>query len=203
MVPLALDELGCDFYGANCHKWLLAPTGSGFLYLGPGNEERLQPLQVSWGWQLEPGRADTRHEMGGTHRTYHFEFEGTRDQCPWLALPEAIAFQGRLGWEQIRNRNEELARHARRRLAQEVGLPPWTPAHPEMHGFITTFRLPAGVDGPALRRLLWERYRIEIPIVERQYGLLLRVSAHFYNTHAEIDRLAEITPELLQLARLG
>src|SRR5258708_33463490 len=48
MIPVNLAELGCDFYAGNCHKWLLAPTGSGFLYFGPGSEERVQPLQVSW-----------------------------------------------------------------------------------------------------------------------------------------------------------
>lgn len=200
MVPVDLRQIGCDFYGGNCHKWLLAPTGSGFLYVGVSNEDRLQPLQVSWGWRMERDRADQRHEMGGTHRTYHFEFEGTRDQCQWLAVPEAIAFQERLGWHHIRARNRELAEYAQRRLAGEIGLPLWTPAHPELRGFLTTFRLPERADAPRLRQLLWERYRIEVPIVERPYGLLLRVSTHFYNTHAEIDRLAEIMPELLQLA---
>src|SRR5437773_5782793 len=47
MIPVAMDELGCDFYGANCHKWMLAPTGSGFLYFGPSAIERVMPLQVS------------------------------------------------------------------------------------------------------------------------------------------------------------
>jgi isopenicillin-N epimerase len=199
MVPVNLAAIGCDFYGGNCHKWLLAPTGSGFLYFAPGSEDRLQPLQVSWGWRLERPRADERHEMGGTHRTYHYEFEGTRDQCPWLAVPEAITFQDELGWQNIRERNEELVRHTRRRLGDELGLPLWTPPHPELHGFLTTFRLPAQVAAPELRQRLW-RERIEIPVVERPYGLLLRVSTHFYNTHEEIDRLAEVLPGMLDAA---
>src|SRR5262249_20249074 len=33
MIPLDLDDIAADFYGANCHKWLLAPTGAGFLYV--------------------------------------------------------------------------------------------------------------------------------------------------------------------------
>src|SRR5207237_8466158 len=54
MVPLDLEAIGADFYGANCHKWLLAPTGAGFLYLGRASAERLQRVQVSWG--SRPGR---------------------------------------------------------------------------------------------------------------------------------------------------
>ena len=48
-----VEAVGADFYGANCHKWLLAPTGSGFLYLGPGAAGRIEPLQVSWGWRAD------------------------------------------------------------------------------------------------------------------------------------------------------
>src|SRR6187200_2789772 len=60
MIPLAIDELGCDFYGGNCHKWLLAPIGSGFLTLGRNAIERLEPLQVSWGFHPEQDRLDER-----------------------------------------------------------------------------------------------------------------------------------------------
>src|SRR5262245_7113792 len=86
-IPVNLDELGCDFYGANCHKWLLAPTGSGFLYLGAGSEDRLQPLQVSWGWHHDRRRPDERDEFGSMPRLRALEFEGTRDPCPWLTVP--------------------------------------------------------------------------------------------------------------------
>ena len=191
MVPLALDELNCDFYAGNCHKWLLAPTGSGFLYLGAGTEGRLQPMQVSWGYHPDPHRLDERDEFGSTPRLRFLEFEATRDMCPWLAVPQAIDFQAKIGWQRIRDRNEELAQHTRWRLSAVPGLVLHTPAHPEMHGFLTAFRLPANTNANALRQKLWQRHRIEVPVVERPDGFLLRVSTHFYNTEEEIDKLAE------------
>src|SRR5262249_44196892 len=194
MVPVKLDELPCDFYGGNCHKWLLAPTGAGFLYLGKGSEDRLQPLQVSWGWRHDHGRLDDRDEFGSTPRLRFLEFEGTRDCCPWLAVPAAIDFQEGIGWDRIDPRNRELARHARQRLAF---LPPATPENPELCGYMTAFRLPATADAAKLRRGLWEAYRIEAPIIERPDGLLVRASTHFYNSVEEIDRLAVALLKLL------
>ncbi len=199
MVPLNLAEIGCDFYGSNCHKWLLAPTGAGFLYFGPGNEDRLQPLQVSWGWHHDRRRADERDEWGTTPRLRALEFEGTRDLCPWLAVPSAIDFQEGLGWERVRARIAELADYVRQRIGS-LGLEPATPAEPELHGAMTAFRLPAGIDAPELRRALWERYRIEVPIIERPDGLLVRVSTHFYQEPAEIDGLASALHALLRPA---
>jgi isopenicillin-N epimerase len=198
MVPVELDRLGCDFYGGNCHKWLLAPTGAGFLYLGQGNEGRLQPLQVSWGWQHDARRLDERDEFGSTPRLRFLEFEGTRDVCPWLAVPCAIDFQAGIGWQAIRQRNAGLVDHARRCLGEVPGLTLHTPAHAELHGFLTAFRLPPGVVAAELRRRLWEEYRIEAPVVERPDGLLIRASTHFYNTEAEIDSLAAALKELLK-----
>jgi len=171
--------------------------GSGFLHLGAGNEGRLQPLQVSWGWQHEARGLDEPDEFGSTPRLRFLEFEGTRDLCPWLAVPTAIDFQAAVGWEQIRRHNEELVQHVRQRFAEIAQLRLHTPTHPELHGFLTAFRLPATVDAPALRKALWER-RIEAPIVERPDGFLVRVSTHFYNTTEEIDRLAEVLAELLR-----
>jgi isopenicillin-N epimerase len=196
MIPLQLDSLGCDFYAGNCHKWLLAPTGSGFLYLGSPNENRLQPLHVSWGYRRDLSRLDDRDEFGSTPRLRFLEFEGTRDLCPWLVVPDAIDFQARIGWDAIRARNAGLAEHVRSRFGSIPGLQPHTPLHPELHGFLTTFRLPPTVNPPELRRKLWER-RIEAPVVQRPDGFLLRVSTHFYNTTDEIDVLANALPAML------
>jgi isopenicillin-N epimerase len=194
MIPVNLDELPCDFYGGNCHKWLLAPTGAGFLYLGKGSEDRLQPLQVSWGWRHDRGRLDERDEFGSTPRLRFLEFEGTRDCCPWLAVPAAIDFQQEIGWERIDARNRALARYVRERLAF---LPAATPENPELCGYMTAFRLPATAEAGKLRRALWEQHRIEAPIIERPDGLLVRASTHFFNTEGEIDRLTAALTELL------
>jgi isopenicillin-N epimerase len=198
MVPLGLDDIAADFYGANCHKWLLAPTGSGFLYLGKGSEDRLQPLQVSWGWRPDRAALDQRDEAGSTPRLRYFEFEGTRDICPWLAVPAALEFQRALGFEQIRQHNERLVQCVRQRFAGIRALTLAIPTHPAMHGFLTAYRLPADVQAPLWRTALWERFRIEAPVVERPEGLLLRVSTHFYNTEEEIDRIGHAVETLLR-----
>jgi isopenicillin-N epimerase len=214
MIPLDLSSLSCDFYGGNCHKWMLAPSGAGFLYFGPGSKDRVQPLQVSWGWHHERRRADERDDFGSTPRLRAFEFEGTRDPCPWLALPTAIEFQKGLGWERIRDRVSRLRSYARQRLSGLPHLTPATPSEPSLHGAMTAFRLPDGIDPMALRKLLWQRYRLEAPVIDwcerfvcrSALGLeprtipwryLIRLSTWWYNTEEEIDRLVAALSEFL------
>jgi isopenicillin-N epimerase len=197
-LPLDLSAIPFDFYGANCHKWLLAPLGSGFLCFAPEVAERLEPLQVSWGYHAGPSPADEPDEFGSTPRLRRLEFEGTRDVCPWLLVPAAIDFQSALGFERIWTRMRELAGHARRRLDWLV---PATPEDERLSGAMAAFELPAGTDPVKLRAGLWHR-RVEVNVVERPDRLLVRTSTHFFNTHEEVDRLADALPELLREARL-
>lgn len=197
MIPLNLDALACDYYAGNCHKWLLAPTGSGFLMAAPGQLERLVPDRVSWGWHHE-GLADhARDVFGSTALLRALEFEGTRDPCTWIAVSAALDFLEELGLERIHERMAQLASYARVAIRDHVGLSLATPEAAPLRGALTAFRLPDGVNPEALRNALWERYRIEAPIIERPDRLLIRVSTHFYNTTEEIDALAKALPELL------
>src|SRR5262249_54861253 len=163
------------FYTGNCHKWLLAPTGAGFLVIGPGNEDRLHPLHVSWGYRAEQyplGEQDVirhdpnlRDKFGSTPRTRFVEFEGTRDVCPWLAVPDAIDFQVGIGIDRIRGRIAELVDYTRMRIGAS-GLKPATPSLPALRGSMTAFELP--ITGPkkanALRQSIW-KHRIEVPVI--------------------------------------
>ncbi len=196
MVPVDLMGIECDFYAANLHKWVLAPIGAGFLYVAPGQEDRLQPLLVSWGYYYDRSRADQRDEFGATPRLRSFEFEGTRDPSPWLAVPSARAFHERFGAAAIRRRDHELSDYVRVALRQFSTLQLVTPEHAELRGALTAYELPA-LDLGALRRGLWEECRIEVPIVEHPEGNFLRVSTHFYNPEEEIDRLAAALRTLL------
>jgi isopenicillin-N epimerase len=204
MIPLDVADVGADFYTGNLHKWLLAPSGAGFLVIGPGNEDRLQPLHVSWGYHADKypigevtqsSGPDSRDNYGSTPRVRFLEFEGTRDFCPWLVVPAAIDFQSELGWDAVRGRIAELAAYTRRAIG-DTGLSLATPTAPGLSGAMTAFNLRPGASAPRLRKGLWAR-RVEIPVIERPDRLLLRVSHHFYTTEAEIDRLAVVLREVL------
>jgi isopenicillin-N epimerase len=197
MLPVDIDAIGCDFYGGNCHKWLLAPIGSGFLALGRGTADSLEPLQVSWGYHYDHARPDEPNEFGSTPRLRALEFEGTRDPCAWLAVPDAIDFQENLGWEAVRARMRELAAYTRHRLDGVAGLRLTTPTPATLHGAMTALWWPPRLDAEWLRERLWER-RIEALIGEWPDGLTLRVSTHFYTTEAEINRLGGAIPELVK-----
>lgn len=200
-IPLNVNEVNADFYTGNLHKWLLAPSGAGFLVIGPGNEDRLQPLHVSWGYHadkypigevMQSAGPDARDAYGSTPRIRFLEFEGTRDICPWLAVPAAIDFQSEFGFDNVRARIAELGAYTRRVIGS-LGLPLAT--SPVLGGAMTAFELPTGTSASTLRKELWAR-RVEIPVIERPDRLLIRVSHHFYTTAAEIDRLAEVLKEI-------
>ena len=182
-IDLALDALGADYYTGNCHKWLCAPKGSGFLYARPDRQHLLQPLVVSWGWQArEPGPSPFQD---------YFRWIGTDDPAAYLSVPAAIEFQERHDWPRVRADCHQLAREARERLAALTGLPQICPDSAEWWGQMCAVPLPtqAELTAEALKRELWERQRVEVPIVEWQDHRFVRVSIQAYNSPRDVDRL--------------
>jgi isopenicillin-N epimerase len=196
VIPLQVDDLDCDFYAGNGHKWLLAPIGTGFLVLGKNSLNRLQPMHVSWGY-ISDGtkKPDDQDEFGSTPRIRRLEMEGTRELCPWLTVPEATDFQAKWGHIEIRARQHELSSYVRNRCHGIPGLRLVTPTDQCMHGPMTAFWVPTELAADEVRRRLWEA-RIEIPVTDWPDGRIIRLSTHFYTTEEEVDRFVEAAPML-------
>jgi isopenicillin-N epimerase len=199
MLPVDLDALRPAYYTGNCHKWLCAPKGAGFLYARPDRQERIQPTTVSHGYNTpRPGR-------NALHTG--FDWVGTIDPTAWLCVGMAIDWCSTLlpaGLSELMNRNRFLAIEARRILCESLGIEP--PCPEEMLGSMATVPLPAGFQTAAfdantadpVQANLFGEYAIEAPVARwgnppQRY---LRVSAHGYNSRDQYAYLAAALGEL-------
>lgn len=182
-IDLALDALGVDIYVGACHKWLMAPKGSGFLFARPELQDLLEPLVISWGYQPEEG-----YGSGVAFIDQH-EWQGTRDLAAFLSVPAAIEFQRVYAWERVRQDCHQMAVEARRHLNQLTGCAPLCRDEDFLQMF--TVQLPEGVAAEALVRKLYTEYRIEVPAIHWNGQSLLRISIQGYNSPSDIDRLVQ------------
>jgi isopenicillin-N epimerase len=187
MIPLRVEKLGADFYGANCHKWMMTPLGCGFLYARPEHHGLLLPLVTSWGWLAQTRALNADSTRGGTWWQYEHEFQGCVDRCPQMVLPEALEFRKRLGGDvALLARSRILAEKARQELSA-CGLRVATPHNVRLRGALTAFEIS---DPQKLREWLWKKHRIEIAMTRAAGKDFLRVSTAWFNQSQEIERLA-------------
>ena len=181
-IDLDLDNLGADFYGGNCHKWLCAPKGSGFLFAGPERQPLLEPLIISWGYQAD--------NPGPSLFLDHFERTGTHDPAAYLSVPAAIAFQRAHDWPRVRAACHLLAREARERITALTGLPQIAPDSSEWWQQMCTCPVPP-INAQHLKDRLWDDYQVEIPVSSRNGQTSVRVSIQAYNRREDVDRLLD------------
>ena len=198
MVPVDLDALGAAWWTGNGHKWLCAPKGAAMLHARADMRDRLRPLVVSHGFN------DDRADRSRFRKL--FDWTGTVDPSPYLALSAAIRFVGGLhpdGWPGLMADNAALARHGRDVVCAALGVP--APAPDSMLGAMAAIPLP-GLDPTAeaaqrLQDALFDEEAIEVPVIAfpvpaaRQPGVgpstvVVRLSAQRYNKPEEYEALA-------------
>ena len=200
MVTLDLDSLGAAYYTGNCHKWLCAPKGAGFLHVRRDRRERVRPLVISHG-----------ANASSTERSrFHLEHDwtGTRDPSAWLSVPAALREMDSMvegGWDEVRRRNRELVLEGRRVLCAALGID--APCPESMIGSLASLPLPEG-RGEAVNELfpfdelqvrLFQSYRIEVPVISwpAPPQRLIRISAQLYNSRPQYVALAGALRALL------
>lgn len=190
-VPINLDELGCDFYTASCHKWLCAPLGTGFLFASPTWHCQMKPLVQSWG-RLKPNEPKYWDE--------EMIWMGTRDPSGFFTIGTAIEFLRSVGLQQFRQRTHWLASEMLKELRDLFQTDLIYPSEPDADtqenwfGSMCELPLPDRVsaqDRETLQLRLWKNHGIEVPIFEFEGRKLIRVSFHLYNDTNDIDRLVQ------------
>lgn len=186
-IALDIEAVGADFYAGNCHKWLCAPKGAGFLHARPEHHGLLEPTVLSWGYAASrAGHSGFDAYLGRSLFERRMQWQGTRDISAWLAVPAALAFQARHDWPAQRARCHALAAQALHTLTQRFGLSPI--AQDQDWAQMVAIPVPAQ-DPESLRRSLFEDSGIEVPVTCHGGQVFVRLSVQAYNTADDVARL--------------
>jgi isopenicillin-N epimerase len=170
-----LRDIDPDFYSGSAHKWPCGARECGVLFVNARVHDRIWPTSYS----AYPGA------VGISRRLEAF---GQRDEATMIALAEALAFQTTVGRKAIEDRSKALARQLLAGLRKLDGFTSFTSYEPDRNGAVVTF-VPGSLDARKLVAALYENDRIAVTTGGGPGRNGVRVSPHFYNTTAEIDRL--------------
>ncbi len=179
-----------DFLSADSHKWLLGPMAAGIVYVREELQERLRPtLLGSWNVRSPNfiAQPEIAFEAGG--RRYE---PGVLNVVGILGMKAGMEVLLEAGLAEVSAQLLRLRARLQERLAPQ-GFELLGPvAGPHASGITTCWR-PEG-RGAALETVFEQlsARRIHASLRHNRAGqAFLRFSPHFYNTEAEMDRVAE------------
>ncbi len=194
MIDVNIRDINPAYYTGNCHKWICAPKGAGFLYVRPDLQHSIRPAIISHG--ANATRTDrSRYRI-------EFYWVGTADPTAILCVPKAMETMEAMlpgGWPALRAANHALALAGRDRVCAALNIT--SPAPDSMIGSLASIPLPdAPPGGPPTTSSLYadpiqmrmvEQYRVQVPIIPwpAPPHRLVRLSAQLYNTKTQYDRL--------------
>lgn len=170
-IAVKVKALGCDVYATSGHKWLLAPKGTGLLYLSKALGRTVDPIA------LESGRAAYSASSGVTSLPSVLGMDAAFDYMNTIGISRVEAHSLAL-----RNRLfSALQRVPKLRVVSAEAGPTTSP--------LLTFELPAAVESGAFRQKMHEIHRIQLKGVPKQWLNGIRVSTHLFNTEQDVDAL--------------
>lgn len=184
-IRVNVRQLGCDAYVASPHKWLMAPKGTGLLYVRRSVQPNFWTTLASYQWE--------NHEQG----VFRFMQYGTGSTALIDGLAAAFALAERNTMERVERWDLMLTRRLREGLAKIPRAVLSSPADPRLASAITTFRI-EGVPARDLQNALWEK-KIRVRAQSDANGV--RLSAHVCIGPEDIDRVLDVVARLASPAR--
>jgi len=177
--PFTRDELNCDYFACSLHKWLLAPIGTGLLYVRKSKIKSIWPLMAAGAGQS----ADIRK----------YEEIGTHPAANHNAIGAALAFHRGIGVERKAARLRFLRNHwVKPLLAASPRVKVWTPLDDDSASCGITLVNIEGIDPGKLGAHLMDKHGILVtPIVHKDFQGI-RVTPNIYATLDEIDTFGEV-----------
>jgi selenocysteine lyase/cysteine desulfurase len=174
LMDVDLSDMQPDFYSGSAHKWPCGPKENGVLYINKASQAKIWATIFS----AYPGRV-------GVSKT--FEGFGQRDEPAMMAFGEALTLQTTIGRGHIERRSRELTQALLAGLKKIDGVKIWTSPDPSRSVAVLSFQ-PGNLDVRKLAAALYQKERIGCATRGGRDRPGLRLSPHFYNTHAEVDR---------------
>ena len=168
-----LKEIGCDFYSASVHKWLMGPLENGLFYVNQEKIGKVWPMVIGAGWKETGLTADEK-----------FSVVGQRNDATTSSLPHILKFHEQVGKKNIEDRVRLLATVLKEKI--QIKLPSAkfiSPLDPAFSGGIVIIELPGKASTEVYQKLYHDHGIACAP----SGGI--RFSPHIYNTMADIDRV--------------
>lgn len=179
-IEVNLADLDADFYVGACHKWMLAPKGSSFLYVRNELQNQLDPLLISWGYNSD-------NPSNSRFLDYH-QMQGTKDYASFLTVPAAIGFMHQNNWEQVRSVCKTITQNNTERFCKLLNASPLCPVNDDFIAQLYSINLK--IDAPEkLHDILYHQYKIQVPVMPHNNNWYLRYSINAFNSNEDLDKL--------------
>ena len=175
------EDLDCDYFATSLHKWLLAPHGTGMLYV---RKEKIKDL---WPMMAASERMDDDIRK--------FEEIGTHPAANHNAISEALTFHQGIGAERKEARLRYLRDYWAERLLQHDRIRLNTSLKPEFSCCIGNVDID-GLDTRAVGKYVWDKHRIIITPIKHAEFEGARVTANVYTTMEELERFCDAMEHL-------
>jgi len=171
MMALNVHDLGCDMYTSSPHKWLMAPKGTGFLYVRDEVIDRLWNTIVTAGWDDPKLRAERFQRIGSSN-------------VPSLwGMRAAVKLANDIGLDRIERRHRKMADYILGEMVKR-GAESWTSPDASLRCAIASVNVPP-IQIMEIETWMWQNKKIRI----RGGGpSKIRLSTPYYLLRKDVDR---------------